>query len=82
MNRKSLTCVFFLFFISIRCPFAQQFQLSDKAKNKIEQNIVNSTTWQRLQELKMLQTNFGYSLGNNSPYVKQINDIYEQYSYT
>lgn len=56
--------------------------LSDKAKQQIEQNIVNTAAWDRLNELKSLQQNFGYMLGANSPYSKQIEEIYDTYRFT
>ena len=56
--------------------------LSDKAKYQIEQNIVNTEAWDKLNELKMLQLNFGNNLGANSPWAKQIEEIYETYRFT
>jgi len=79
-NKIMLILFFIILFNTF--AFAQQFQLSEKAKNQIEKNIVNSSDWQKLQELKYLKDNFYNSWQGKSPYDDEINQIYVLYSYS
>lgn len=51
--------------------------LSQRAIEQIEKNMVNSSDWHRLNELKMLNANFP-----SLAYQQQINALYEQYRFT
>ncbi len=51
--------------------------LSQRTIEQIEKNMTNTSDWQRLNELKMLNANFP-----NMAYQQQINALYEQYRFT
>lgn len=70
-------CILTIFLYVNNCVAQNVRPLSKKDKQQIMKNIANSEDWDRLNQLRMMQSNFP------SPSIEQqINEIYEQYRFT